>query len=291
MNDEFSAQETAYLIKQNKLPNVTITYFPQNDNILHRKGPTELGGIEKADKALQDVLNAYGSWELALKNAAWIIMGDSAQSYVYEDRDVSIVDLRPHLNRYRIAPLNRPVTAEDQIVIAANERMAYVYSIDAKLEPGEIVELLRKEDKLDTIAMKEDKKVIVTAGKSDKRFAYLPGGKYVDDYGQSWTLSGDYGLVDISLTNNRIKYGRYPDVLARLYGSMHSHEGKYVVVTVKPGYEIVGESSPTHNGGGAHGSLHELDSLVPLIISGTNTRPKTLRAVDIKDWILKLSQG
>jgi hypothetical protein len=39
---------------------------------------------------------------------------------------------------------------------------------------------------------------------------------------------------------------------------------------------------------GAHGALHEKDSLVPLIISGTNTRPKTLRIVDIKDWILQL---
>ncbi|QYR21158.1 alkaline phosphatase family protein [Paenibacillus sp. sptzw28] len=291
MNDEFSAQETAFLIKQNKLPNVTITYFPENDNTLHRKGPTELGGIEKADQALQDVLNAYGSWELALKNAAWIILGDSAQSYVYEDRHESIVDLRPHLNRYKIAQLNRPVTAGDQIVIAANERMAYIYSIDAKLELSEIVELLQKEDKLDIIAMKEDKGILVTAGKNGKTFVYRPGGKYADEYGQSWTLSGDSGLVDISIVNNRIKYGRYPDVLARLYGSVHSHEGKYVVVTSKPGYEIVGESSPTHDGGGAHGSLHELDSLVPLIISGTNTRPKTLRAVDIKDWILKLSHG
>lgn len=30
---------------------------------------------------------------------------------------------------------------------------------------------------------------------------------------------------------------------------MNSHEGRYVVVTVQPGYELVGESSPTHIGG------------------------------------------
>ncbi|MEK5237585.1 alkaline phosphatase family protein [Paenibacillus sp. FSL L8-0470] len=292
MNDEFSAQEIVFLIKQNKLPNVTIAYFPENDNTLHRKGPSELEGVEKADQALQDVLNAYGSWEQALNKATWIVMGDSAQSYVYDDRDISIVDLRPLLDRYRIAKLSEPVRPEeDQIVISANERMAYVYAIDSKLELSDMVKLLKNEDKLDIIAMKDDKNIHVTSGKSDKMFSYRPGGKYVDEYGQSWTLSGAPKIADISITNNRISYGKYPDVLARLYGAMHSHEGRYVIVTVNPGYEIVGESSPTHIGGGAHGSLHELDSVVPLIVSGTNTRPKTLRIVDIKDWILKLVNG
>ncbi|MBD2867573.1 alkaline phosphatase family protein [Paenibacillus arenilitoris] len=291
MNDEFSARETAYLIKQNKLPTVTITYFPGNDHVLHRKGPSELRGIEKADRALQEVLGAFGSWDQATKKAIWIVMGDSGQSYVYDDRDAATVDLRPLLNRYRIAKLNQPVRTGDQIAIAANERMAYVYSIDAKVELTDIAKLLKNEEKLDIIAMKDDKNIVVAAGKSGKTLVYRPRGKYEDEYGQTWTVSGDLDVLDISITNNRIKYGRYPDVLARLYGSMNSHEGKYVVVTAQPGYEIVGESSPTHINGGAHGSLHELDSLVPLIVTGTNSRPKTLRTVDIKDWILKLVDG
>ncbi len=290
MNDEFSAQELAFLVKQNKLPNVTIAYFPENDHTLHRKGPTELEGIEKADQALQDVLNAYGSWEQALKKAVWIVMGDSAQSYVYDDRERSIVDLRPLLNRYRIAKINQSIGTDDQIVISANERMAYVYAIDSKIKLSDIVKLLKNEDKLDIIAIKDEKNIHVTTGKSDKMFSYCPGGKYMDEYGQSWSLSGDPELADITITSNRIKYGKYPEVLARLYGAMHSHEGRYVVVTVQPGHEVIGESSPTHVGGGAHGSLHEMDSLVPLIVSGTNTRPKTLRIIDIKDWILKLAE-
>ncbi|MGM1049520.1 MAG: alkaline phosphatase family protein [Bacillota bacterium] len=290
MNDEFSAQELAFLIKQNKLPNVTIAYFPENDNILHRKGPTELEGIEKADQALQEVLNAHGSWEQALKKAVWIVMGDSGQSYVYDDRKRSIVDLRQLLSRYRIAKLNQSVKTEDQIVISANERMAYVYALDSKIKLSDIVKLLKNEDKLDIIAIRDEKNIHIATGKSDNMFSYCPGGTYVDEYGQSWTISGDPKLADITITSNQIKYGKYPDVLARLYGAMHSHEGRYVVVTVQPGHEIIGESSPTHDGGGAHGSLHELDSLVPLIVSGTNTRPKTLRIIDIKDWILKLAE-
>lgn len=291
MNDELSAHDTAYLIKQNKLPAVTITYFPENDNVIHRKGPSELEGIEKADQALQEVLGAFDSWEQAAKNAIWIVMGDSAQSYVYDDREIAEIDLRPLLNRYRIAKINQPVKSDDQIVISANERMAYVYAKDSKVELAEIVKLLKMEEKLDIIAVKDGKNIVVAAGKSDKWFSYRPGGKDVDEYGQSWTISGSYDLADLSITNNRIKYGKYPDVLARLYGAMHSHEGRYVVVTVQPGYELIGESSPTHIGGGAHGSLHEKDSLVPLIVSGTSTRPKTPRIVDIKDWIMKLVNG
>ncbi|MDY8047820.1 alkaline phosphatase family protein [Paenibacillus polymyxa] len=289
MNDEFSAKDTAFLISQKKLPDVTITYFPENDNLAHRKGPTQLEGIEKADQALQTVLNAYGSWEQAVNNATWIVMGDSAQSAIYNDRQVATVDLKSLLNHYRIAKLNQPVRNDDQIVISANERMAYIYAINDDVELSNVVKFLQNEDKLDIIAMKDGKNNIhVTKGKKGKLFSYHPGGKYTDEYGQSWTLSGEEDLVDITINNNRIKYGKYPDVLARLHGAMYSHEGRYIVVTVQPGYELVGESSPTHIGGGAHGSLHEKDSLVPLIISRTNTRPKTLRIVDIKDWIMQL---
>ena len=121
MNDEFSAQDTAFLINQKKLPNVTITYFPENDNLVHRKGTAQLDGIEKADQALQVVLNAFGSWEQAVKNATWIVMGDSAQSAVYDDRQAATIEIRPLLSRYRIAKLNQAVRTEDQIVISTND--------------------------------------------------------------------------------------------------------------------------------------------------------------------------
>ncbi len=286
MNDDFSAQEMVYLIKQKQLPPFTLLYFPSNDNFVHRKGPDELRGIENADKALQSIFSAYGTWEQALKDVIWVVMGDSGQSYVYDDRQESVIDLRPLL-KYRIAPLNQPVGAEDQIVIAANERMAYVYALDDKVELTEVMAQLKQEERFDILAMNDKEFVRVMQGNSEKTLSYAPGGQYSDEFGQTWTLSGDHEVLDITVTDNRIQYGRYPDVLARLYGGLHSHEGRYVVVTVQPGYELVGESSPTHVGGGAHGSLHELDSLVPLIISGADSEPSPKRIVDLKNWILK----
>ena len=288
LNNQFSAQDIAYLIEQRKLPDVTIAYFPENDMSVHNKGSAQTEGIVKADQALQIALNAYGSWEQAVHQAVWIVMGDSGQTDVREDRQAATIDLRSLLSDYRIAKIGQPVKAADQLVIAANERMSYIYAIDSQVSPAQVVKHLQKEDKLDIIAMKDSQNVQVTAGKSNQTFSYRPKGKFVDEYGQSWTWTGDPRLLDMTITNNRITYGKYPDVLARLYGAMHSHEGKYVVITVKPGYELAGENSPSHRGGAAHGSLHAQDSHVPILVTGTDTRPKTLRIVDLKDWILQL---
>ncbi|WP_429844642.1 alkaline phosphatase family protein [Brevibacillus sp. FIR094] len=289
MNDEFSAQEAAYLIANKKLPPLTITYLPENDMEVHKKGPATIEGIEKADKALQAVLNAFGSWDKAIKEARWIVMGDSGQSAVLDDRKAATIDLRNLLTDYQIAKISKPVTPTDQIVISTNERMAYIYALDPRIPLPDIVKRLQREPKLDIIARKDDQRIIVSAGKINREFIYQPNGPFIDPYGQTWTFSGDPRLLDMTMNKNRITYGKYPDVLARLYGAMNSHEGRYVVVTVQPGHELITESSPTHIGGAAHGSLHEVDSLVPLLVTGTTTGPQTLRIVDLKDWLLRLT--
>lgn len=289
MNNRFSAQDLAFLARRHQLPAVTIAYFPENDSTVHRKGPDELKGIIQADDALQRVLSAFGSWEKAVNEATWIVMGDSAQSHVYDDRQQATVELTPLLNGYRMAKLNRPVSSDDQILISANERMAYVYALNDSVKISDIEKLLQKEEKLDLIAARDGSAIRITSGKSGGSLRYSPGGMYKDEYGQTWTLSGDAAIADIAMNGKRIRYGKYPDILARLHGAMFSHEGRYVVVNAEPGYELIGESSLTHVGGGSHGSLHEKDSLVPVIVAGTPSRPKTPRMVDFKDWIMRLT--
>ncbi|WP_325048747.1 hypothetical protein [Peribacillus glennii] len=61
-----------------------------------------------------------------------------------------------------------------------------------------------------------------------------------------------------------------------------------MIASAKPGHEIIGEGSPVHLGGAGHGGLHEQDTLVPIIITGTKTVPEHLRMVDLKSWILSL---
>ncbi|GEB32913.1 alkaline phosphatase family protein [Brevibacillus parabrevis] len=290
MNDEFSAQETAFLIDHSRLPPLTIAYLPENDAEVHKKGPATIDGIENADKALQSLLDTFGSWDQAVEEVRWIVMGDSAQSAVKADRQAAIIDLRSLLAPFLIPPISRPPQANDQVVIAANERMAYVYALDPKLSLSALVTQLQREPRLDIIARKEGSSIVVSAGGSDgkRRVTYKPGGPFQDEYGQSWSLQGDASVLDIKRAKKRITYGKYPDVLARLNGALNSHPGRYVVVTAQPGYELATESSPAHLGGAAHGSLHEVDSLVPLLVTGTDSRPKTNRIVDLKEWLLRL---
>lgn len=84
-------------------------------------------GIEKADKQLQNILNSYDSWDEALKKAVWIVMGDSGQSPIGKDKNQSLISLNSLLQNYRISKLGEPIKENDQIVLAVNERMAFIY--------------------------------------------------------------------------------------------------------------------------------------------------------------------
>lgn len=111
----------------------------------------------------------------------------------------------------------------------------------------------------------------------------------MDDYKQSWKIDGDISILNMKVFNEgRIQYQDYPDALARLHGALHSQEGRVIIVDAKPSYEFIEEHSHDHAGGGAHGSLHKADSIVPVIITGTNEFPPSNRLVDMKQWIVQL---
>ena len=57
VNNKFTAKEIKYLIEQKKLPPFTLAYLPDADASIHKHGPEDLKGIEKADQAIQEVLN------------------------------------------------------------------------------------------------------------------------------------------------------------------------------------------------------------------------------------------
>src|SRR5690606_31837843 len=106
---------------------------------------------------------------------------------------------------------------------------------------------------------KEGAKIHVISGEKEGKLSFQPEGEYFDQYKQTWTLDGTTDILDLEIKNKKIIYGDYPDGLARLYSSFFSHEGEYVVISAKPGYEIIGEGSPTHVGGASHGALHKDD--------------------------------
>ncbi|RAL26752.1 alkaline phosphatase family protein [Thermoflavimicrobium daqui] len=287
MNSRFTRMELTSLIKHYLLPAFTLAYLSDNDEIVHRKGPSTTKGIIKTDQELAKILNAFPSWEEAVKENIWVILGDSGQTAMVNDSTQMYVDLRKLLHPYKIMPLKRSQPLpEDQIVLCVNERMAYIYPVDHQLTQDEIISKLKQEKRIDIIAWVKEGWIHVESGQQAGHMKYKSGGEYHDIYQQNWSIQGDFSLLDLSIEKQQIQYGDYPDVLARLAGVMETAE-RVIVVTVLPGYEMIGESSPKHKGA-SHGSLHAQDSLVPMIVCGTNYKPPSLRLVDLKKWILEL---
>ncbi|ASN07428.1 phosphodiesterase [Virgibacillus necropolis] len=290
-NDTFTANEVKHLIQNDSLPSFTLAYFPDLDHRIHKHGPMDLKGIEKVDQHLQTILDAYPTWDEAIEEMTLIVSGDSSQSKIGNDRTESLIDLTLLSKRYQVAELGEPITKKDQIVLAVNERMAYINLLDDKITFSEMASKLMDDSRISFIAWKDEEGNHVLSEESNKKLTFQPEGKYTDHYHQEWDISGDFSILDLSVNKqNEIKYGDYPDALARLYGALHSHKGRYLVVDAKPGYEFIGEHSPTHDGGAGHGSLHKRDSLTPMIITGTNTQPEHERIVDYKEWILELTK-
>ena len=286
INNQFTANELTYLIDHKMLPPFTLAYLPDADAPIHKHGPDDLKGINKADQAVQNLLNSFPSWEEAIQEVTWIILGDSGQSFVPDDKETSLIDLNELLKNYTFWERKNP---NAQLAVAVNERMSYIYVIDQQVELSEIVEILKEDERIGFIAWKNGTTNHVVSPQSDGELQFSPKGQYVDDYHQSWRIAGDVSILDLNMMKGqRIEYQEYPDALARLHGALHSQEGRIIIVDAKPSYEFVEKHSHDHAGGGAHGSLHKVDSIVPIIVTGTNELPDSNRLVDLKEWILQL---
>ncbi|WP_404328340.1 alkaline phosphatase family protein [Mesobacillus maritimus] len=288
-NDRFASQELTYLIKNNAVPAFSLVYFSDNDKEVHKKGVNVTKGIEDADQQLQKIFNSYPSWEEALNKVVWIVMGDSGQTDVLDDKEQALIDLRKLLKDYHIHKISGPIKAEDEIVLGLNERMSFIYRLKENIQMSNLVDVLRTEKRIDNIAWKEGEEVTVVSPHHDGALTFKPNGEYSDAYGQAWSLTGNVEILELRMNEeNQLTYNDYPDGLARLYSAFQSHPGQYLVVNAKPGYEFIGEGSPTHVGGAGHGSLHKQDTYFPLIVAGTDEKPKHERILDMKEWILRI---
>lgn len=287
VNNEFTANELTYLIEQEKLPAFTLAYLPDADASIHKNGPGDRSEIKKADQALQKLLNSYGSWEEAVEEVTWVVMGDSGQSAIKEEKETALIDLNELLKGYTFLERGKE---NAQLAIAVNERMAYIYLNDEEIPFSDIVESLKKDERIGFIAWRDEQinHVVIS---DDKELTFSPNGPYIDEYKQSWRLDGDLSTLDIKDERGILRYHAYPDALARLYGALHSQTGKVIIVDAKPSYEFIEKHSHDHAGGGAHGSLHRVDSVVPLIVSDETERPPSNRLVDVKEWVIGLLGG
>lgn len=291
-NYKYVTKELRYLIRKRKLPHFTFCIFQDMDTRIHFKGPLYIKDIKKFDRQIQKLLNMYVTWEEALEKNIWMIIGDNGHAATGKKyRDV-VIDLRHLLKKYRMARINRPVKRKDELAICVNQRMAFIYALHKNISLSSMAKQLKKDHRIDLIAWKEDEIIHVESGLRKGSLTYSPYGKYTDVYHQSWHIDGDFKVLDLKrLKDTFIDYGNYPDALARIFGALHSHEGRFIVVNAKPGCEFKAQSTPFHLSGAAHGSLHRQESHVPFVVAGTDKLPKHPRFVDLKPYILQLIQA
>ncbi|ALX50416.1 alkaline phosphatase family protein [Lentibacillus amyloliquefaciens] len=288
-NYKYTARELRHLIHRRKLPGFTFCIFQDLDFRIHFKGPMDIKGISKIDRQIQKTLNLYSSWEEALNQNVWMVMGDNGHAPMGSRYRDFVIDLRKILKKQRIARIQRPIRKKDQVVLSVNQRMAYIYILDDTLPVSTVTEKLKKDARIDIIAWKSEDGVNIESGMRHGSLHFSPGGEYSDMYQQTWHMEGNPELLDLTLSSdNNISYDDYPDGLARIYGALHSQSGRFIVVNAKPGCEFKAQSTPFHLGGAAHGSLHKQETLVPLLIAGTAIKPKYPRFVDMKSFLLEL---
>jgi predicted AlkP superfamily pyrophosphatase or phosphodiesterase len=289
LNNQYSIEAVKYLIHANKLPDFLYVYLPDLDKKIHKKGPPDLNGVKEVDQQLQSLLQTFGSPEEALNRAIFIIAGDSGMTRILPAEENPVIDLPSLFKDYKVLRPGENVTNETEIVLAVNETMAYVYKLNTDKSLRDIAHLLTADPRIDFVSWKEKEWIHAVQGKTAKELKFKPNGKMSDSYQQKWTVEQDLEVLDlkVNISNQTLDYGQYPDVLQRLSGALHSHQGEFLVVTAKQGYELADRSSPTHKGGG-HGSLSQEESLIPLIICGTDQKPQHLRIIDLKPFLLKL---
>lgn len=113
---------------------------------------------------------------------------------------------------------------------------------------------LAADPRVDFISWKEKDWIYAVQGQTAKELRFKTNGDLTDPYRQKWAVEGNLGVLDLNTDPSKgsLGYGQYPDALQRLSGALNSHQGEFLVVTAKPGYELADRSSPKHKGGGGH---------------------------------------
>lgn len=287
ITDTYAVHIIRHLIHSHNQPDFMLAYLPDNDHKVHKKNPAHAeGALIQVDRQIQEILNVFGSWDDALDQCVFIVISDHGQTRIGKSKEFNI-DLDRLLQPFRVLQLGENVR-DHELVVANNERMAYIYP----LKPDKLHEVIRQlmtDSRLDIIAWKENQGVQVREGGSGRKLYFEHGGLFVDPYGSSWTVTGEYRVLDLRHHQDILEYGDYPDVLSRLYGALYSQNIPMIVITTRPRYELKSRYYPMHLNGGSHGSLHKYDSLIPLIVAGTDHPVKEPpRLVDLKNFVVEL---
>ena len=212
-------------------------------------------------------MSAAGGVEPFLERYAVVLCADHGQSPIDRDDDVrdAFADMRLFRGRARTDP------GDCDLAVAASNRAGHVYRLASRIPLDEIAErLLTRPRSTSPPGARTGTPSCRHAGR-ELRFA--PDGplrdaprRRVDGRGRprdARTRGHDGTLVSAT----------YPNALERLWQILGCVNAGDVVASAAPGYEFRDAGGASHIGGGSHGSLHAVDSLVPLAAVGLQDAP------------------
>jgi hypothetical protein len=123
---------------------------------------------------------------------------------------------------------------------------------------------------VDVAAWREDEHAVVRHDGRELRFR--PGGPRRDLRGGPWAIEGDLATLDLE-GDDSLRSATYPNALERIWQILGCVNAGDVVVSAAPRFEFRDSGGASHLGGGSHGSLHAVDSLVPLAAVGLEHAP------------------
>ncbi|MFS8512453.1 MAG: alkaline phosphatase family protein, partial [Planifilum fulgidum] len=263
-------------------PDFLIAYLSDLDKKVHREGPSHRQHLLEIDRRLSALLSSFGSWEQALDRYIFILMGDSGHVPVKEDKGHQI-HLEEVLKGLRLLPPGSRLQPDEcDWVVAPNEQLAILYPVRPSVPTQPVQKRLLKHPGIDLVVKRDGKMITVHSRRGVLRFRR--GGLWSDPYGTSWTFSGNPEVLDLQIdpAKKSIGYRSYPDAFRQLLGAAGAQRSPCLLVTARAGYEFRYGTSPSHPGGGSHGSLKRREMLVPLIAGGTSVTPAHRRIVDLK---------
>jgi hypothetical protein len=238
-------------------------YLPETDAASHRAGPHAItDAVARADGNVAKLMSAAGGPEAFLERYRVILAADHAQSAVEDEEDPreAFADLRLFVAKGR----SDPDTCD--LAVSASNRAAMLYRLrDSAPPPEELALRLAEKRSVDVVAWRENGHAV--ALHDGRRLRFAPGEGRPDGRGRTWAVEGDPAALQLP-EDGALDSPVYPNPLERLWSLLTCVNAGEVVASATPGYEFLDAGGQTHLGGGSHGSLHAVDSLVPLAFSG-----------------------
>ena len=291
LDDAGTAAFLGQLATVDALPDFTVAYFADNDFDSHDHGPdASAKTLERVDARLKRVFDAWGGLDRVLERVCVVLTADHSHTDIDASPEAGI-DLDEMLAQFPLSSPGSRWEDKEAVMICPNMRAAQLHL--HRPSPHIVARLcgrLLSDRRVDQVIWIDEQSDfhVATADRGHLRFRLgRPSDHGARDvYGAAWeVVDGDLSAVDARVdAGGRLHYGVYPNALERIVAGLVPPPAGQIWITARPGYEFRMPGQRPHLRGGSHGTLHELDSVVPLLIAGAPpdvALPEQPRIVDV----------